>query len=261
MARLTDFPRTPQPKPPTPADRLEPEHQEAFRTWQADPSPEASGQLLKTLAPAIDHAATAHVGPLTPNLRSKARQLSLQALRDYDPQRASLRTHLYNRLTDLRRYARQQQNVLGLPERLVMLQGSLAEHTDAFRTDEGRDPTDEELADRLQISPKMIRRARKFKPGLPESFVTGGVDDAGEETDASPAVQAQKHSKYWTEVVYEDLAPIDRLILEHSLGLHDKEPLPNHAIAQVVGMSPSAVSQRKLAIQQKLDQLSLNPFS
>jgi hypothetical protein len=59
----------------------------------------------------------------------------------------------------------------------------------------------------------------------------------------------------WHEFVYHDLDPIDQVILEHSLGLHGKQVLPNQDIARKLKLSPGAISQRKVRIQDQLNAL------
>jgi hypothetical protein len=50
--------------------------------------------LLTTVQPAIDRAVVLHAGGANPTLRARAKRMAISAIQSYDPQRASLGTHL-----------------------------------------------------------------------------------------------------------------------------------------------------------------------
>jgi hypothetical protein len=80
---------------------------------------------------------------------------------------------------------------------------------------------------------------------------SGGLD---------PAVESPAASQ-WVELIYDDLSQLDQKILEWTLGFNGKPVLSNQEIARRLGRSPGAISQRKLAIQQLLNQeQELSPF-
>jgi DNA-directed RNA polymerase specialized sigma subunit len=123
----------------------------------------------------------------------------------------------------------------------------------------GRDPSDAELSSHIHISPKRIAYIRKARPSLAE----GSFQRQGEEGEDifQPAVHAQAGDHHLAEMLYHDLGPIDQVILETTLGLHNKRMLANQDIARRLGISPGAVSQRKARIQAKLDEFTnINPL-
>ena len=66
---------------------------------------------------------------------------------------------------------------------------------------------------------------------------------------------------YWTEIVYQDLGPVDQKIMEMSLGMHGQKKLSNLEIAKKLNRSPGAITQRKMRIQELLNQESdFSPF-
>jgi hypothetical protein len=68
-------------------------------------------------------------------------------------------------------------------------------------------------------------------------------------------------SDAWVSIVYNDLPTIDQKIMEYTLGLHGHKKLNNQEIAKKLNRSPGSISQRKVKIQQILDQESdLSPF-
>lgn len=230
--------------PGTGASRLEPDYAQVYKQWRDDPSPENNTAVLKAVRPVIDSA----VRPLggSPALQGRAKQLVLSGLQTYDPQRASLRTHLMTQLQGLRRIAGQQAQPIRVPERVVLdsmrLNRAHAELADTLY----RDPTDDELADFTGMSPRRIVRLRQQSRPVAESAATM-VDDEGNEN--TPGVVNNTPQEILAEYVRSELSPADQLLLDYATGNAGRERLPGHAIAAKLGISPSAVSQRLARIQ------------
>lgn len=235
---------------------LEPEFADAFQSWKTNPTPEGNTQMLRTLQPVIESGIRASVGEPNPLLTSRARKLTLEGLRSYDPSRARLKTHLYNQYQGLKRIARQQAQVIKAPERVQIdayhLQGAEQELRDLL----GREPTDRELSNHSGFNLKRIAHVRKFQPGVSE----------GTMESLAPAFQPgllpdRQARDMWLEMVYDEQSPLDQKIMELSLGLHGRQPLSNQEIAAKLARSPGAISQRKKRIQALLDQEEyLSPF-
>ncbi len=238
---------------------LEPDFQEPYAAWKANPTPDGNAAMLKTLQPTIDKAISAHVGQSSPLLQSRARRMALEAVRSYDPTRGSrLGTHLFGHLQGLKRVARQQSTILSVPERVSLDRYRLEESRKSLEAEMGREPTDIELADHTGFSTKRISHVRSYNPAVSqgtmeaagEGAFTGGVTHGG-----------GSNQDMWLKMVYEDLDPFDQKVMEHSLGLHGNEVLANHKIASKLNRSPGFISQRKKYIQQRLDEeQDLSPF-
>ena len=237
--------------------KLESDFIEPYKTWKADPSPDNTMALISKAQPTIDRAIRQHVGQPTPLLRSEARRIVIDSLPKYEPSMAGLSTHLTNQLQGLKRIARNQRTILSVPERVALDRQNLEETTREVRDRLGRDPSDIELSDHSGFSLARIQHVRRFSPGVAESMLT---DEEG--APASTHIVGGRGMKNtWMHLVYEDLTPIDQRILEHTVGLHGKPQLSNGQIAQLLGLSPGAISQRKAKIQAMLDQEdSLSPF-
>lgn len=227
----------------------EPDYQQAYCDWRADSTPEATGQFLQDLEPVIRRGVTNYGGGKNdPLIFSRARRLTLQALQSYDPRQGTqLSTHITNHLQGLRRVARQQQQILRTPERVSLDQAYLHRATAELTDELGREPSTAELADHTRLSPAKIARLRRYQPGLAEGAL--------EENSPGPAVPTVMSPHYLATALYPELEPRDQQILEWSLGFHGQPQLSNNAIAQKLGLSAGAVSQRKARIQQKLDLL------
>jgi DNA-directed RNA polymerase specialized sigma subunit len=237
------------PKPysnPQPTSRLEPEFQDVYAQWSAQPTNKAvTGNLLKALTPTIDKAIKAHVGDPHPLIQSRARNIVLKSLPKYDPKQTQLNTYITNQLYSLRRVNRKQTQIIRVPERLAQEYTKLNVAEENLRDRLGREPTTLELADDIGLSINRIKKIRSFKYPMAESQAE--VAGAG----FNPGVQGKK--SHWLEVIYHDLDPTDQQIMEYSFGMFGKPQLSNQSLATKLGLSPGAISQRKAKIQKYLD--------
>lgn len=236
---------------------LEPHFAETFNLWKTNPGPQTAGKLLHSVEPVINEAMRSYASQSTssPTLKSKARQLTLDAFESYDPARAKLRTHLLSRLQGLRRLGTQETQLLHVPEQLLLDHGHLRQSENQLKETLGRDPSAQELSDHVGLSMRRIQKIRTMQPAKAESSLAAHQESPGR---FAPAVtgSSEKAQQAWQEFIYQDLEPTDQIILEHTLGLHGKPSISNQEIAKKLKVSPGAVSQRKEKIQNKLDMAS-----
>lgn len=255
----TGGPKPPSLEPPKPPSMLEPDFEEAFTFWQTRPGPQANGLMLKKLDPIIDTAVRTYGGTTaSPTLRTRARLMALQGLPKYDRSQAKMKTFMMNHLQGLRRLSAKENNIISVPEQVQLDSLHLSRAEAELRDDLGREPSTHELADKLGLSPKRIQYVRKLQMPASEGQVLQPM--AGSESDDfnEPAVKTpgKDDSRAWHRFVYESLEPTDRVIMEHSLGMFGRTVLSNQEIARKLGVTPSAVSQRKTRIQLRLDERS-----
>lgn len=233
---------------------LEPDYAEPYANWMQQPSKENTAALLKAIDPVLSTATRAYGGPsaTSVNLRSRAKQLALEAMSSYDPSKGPLRSHLLSRLQRLRRVAAQQRQIIRVPEQVSLDQMSLDSAAKEFEEQSGQPPSDEELADFTGLSLRRIQYVRKGMRPVAESTITRSSEDGSGGYD--PTVQSLGESANpWTEYVYTDLDPTNQFIMERALGLHGHEQMKPGDIAKQLKLSPAAISHRMAHIQQKLD--------
>lgn len=227
----------------------------AFTTWRGAPTPANGGLLLKQLDPVIKTALTSYGGGAagSPTLRGRAKRLALDAAKTYDPNRGSLQTHVMSHLRRLHRVGGREQQIISVPERLMLASQQLGAAETELTDRHGRLPSTRELADHTGLSLKRIAQIRSMKAPVAEgSYLQRYATDENFEMPAS--VVPGQAGQEWEELVYQDLDPIDQTIMEHGLGLHGVQRLGGSEIAKKLGISPSAVSQRTARIQQLLDE-------
>lgn len=229
-------------------DYLEDAYRPSYEAWQQDPSPKASGELLTQLKPVIRGAISRFAGPgSSPVTMSRARGLALDAIGTYDPRRASLNTHVTNHLRGLTRIARQERQVLQVPERQTLDGAFLHATTLSMEEELGRPPSTTELADRTGMPIRRIAKIRQLKSPVPEAAFSGDDQEA-------PAVQMDR-SKLLLDALYHDETPVNQKILEWKMGWFGQPKLTNEQIAAKLRLTPGAVSQRAGAIQARFDRL------
>lgn len=234
--------------------KLEQEYAQPYLNYNRTPTPAYASRLLTAVQPITNKAL--HVfagGDKDPLLRSKAKRLTLDAIRTYDPRRATLQTHLMTNLQQLQRMAVKQQQIISVPEQVALDQYHLSQTERELQDRLGRDPSDAEVADELGLSMKRIRYIRQYKPPVAEGQFDTEAGD--EDARSAPAVQSAPAHEQYLEFLYTDLDPIDQTILEYSFGMNGAPKLPANVIARRVGLTPAAVSLRAAKIQTRLDEL------
>lgn len=223
------------------------------KAWLQEPNLDNTSTLLNRLRPTIQKGITTHVGPnASPTIVSRAKLLALDHARSYNPSSgASLQTHVFNGMQGLKRYASREGMVISMPERLLLQKKRLERAHSDFRAENGRDPSDDELRQHSGLATRDIERIRR----LPSTINEGRFyQDLGEDSPGLPAVEQGRHAiDAWRDMIYHSASEPDKVIMEHSLGLGGKPVLDNAGIAVRLGISPSAVSQRKAALQKQLD--------
>lgn len=241
-----------------PESQLEDEFRDKYDAWKADPTPVANATFLQHLSPVIEGAIQTHVGPSNPILFSKARLMTMEGLRKYDPLRGKLKTHLYNHLQGLKRFSREQTLGVKAPERVQLEKYNMDSTIEEMNNELGREPTDAELMDRLGINAKRLTRIRQFSPGVAQGMLTN--PETGEEIDA-PVMSMKTNQSIWMDLVHSELDPHLQKVLEMTVGMNGQRKHSNNEIAKKLGKSPAAISQAKARIQALLDkEQEYSPF-
>lgn len=251
----TGGPRPPKaPEPATPM-AIEPEYAQLFDDWKKSPNIQTNDALLKALNPVIDNAVKTYGGSNNPIIRSRAKKILIDTLPKYDPSATKLKTYAFNQLQGLKRFSLQQSQIISIPEQVQLDYTNLAKAENELKDELGRDPTDTELSDFTSLSLKRIGYVRKLQMPSSEGSVLKPMTGSDNTDFNDPAVESKssKEMSAWHSFVYDSLGDIDKLIMEHSLGLNGKKVLSNQQIAAKLRVSPAAVSIRKNKIQTELD--------
>ena len=235
---------------PTSYKKLEKNYTDVYNNWKATPDAKTSGELLKAVSPIVRTAIRTYGGANpSPTLNSKAKQIILSSMPRYDPNKAQLNTFLMQQLQALQRARFKEQEIITIPEQIRLDYQHMTTAENELRDKLGRQPSTLELSDHVGLSPKRLTYIRKAHPGASESSLTRYQEDT--EDVYMPPVESDD-TKNWLEFIYYSVDPRDQLILEHSFGLHGKPVITNQELARKLGITPSAVSQRKAKLQNQI---------
>jgi len=213
--------------------------------------------LVKSMDGLVNYRVNQFAGrvPLpTPAIEAEVNKHLIQALRDYDPNyvgqsgnKAQLHTHVTNRLKKVRRFVTKYQNIGAIPEKR-------SENITEFRTIRtemsdglGREPSTEELADKLKWAPAEVVRmqSEERRDLLTSAHISESTD---------PSVLWPSRDNEVIALLRYELTPRENLVMDYSMGLRGKQKLGTNDIAQRLGVSPPTVSRIKGKIAKKFEE-------
>lgn len=182
--------------------------------------------------------------PDDPLLRYKARVIIRKNMPKYKESQSQFPTFIWNQLQQLRREYFKQVREISYPERYLLLSNQINKFKNSFMELNGREPSDEEIADYFKISIPFLKKLEQIKKGL---FIT--------ETETLPIYKTRTQEELLVDAFYQDLSDIDKVIFKYKTGYRQSPILSTHEIAHRLGMTPSAVSQRAKNLSDRLNQL------
>tara|TARA_Y100000310_G_scaffold261924_2_gene271463 strand:+ start:1390 stop:2358 length:969 start_codon:yes stop_codon:yes gene_type:complete len=228
-----------------------------YGAWSTSQSQADLAALVDYLKPQIQKSISALIGETSPAIETKAKLLTIKAIKTFDPEGGSMLTSwVYTQLQPLRRY-NQQSKPVPVSERVRRRLAELNNFEEQFEENHGRPPSDSEVSDALGWSKKALEQLRKSQ----KSTTSYESTIPGEETDGTTrgdtvALEEDKTTEI-IELFYESLSPMEQSIIEFKLGLWGKPKLSNTEIASKLGISPARVSQIANRIADDLEQFKV----
>jgi DNA-directed RNA polymerase specialized sigma subunit len=213
-----------------------------FQQYQAERTPERLNAVVDSLSPTINYTLASLRSNGDPLMHTKARVLAAKAIQRFDGSAgASLPTWVSQQLMPLRRFKRQSQAVVRVPERMQLDAMSLMQAENNFRDKYDREPNVGELADFAKMPVRRISAIRSTIRPTPSATAMG------ENMSATTPDYSQEALDY----IYHSADHTDRKILEHKIGYGGAERLTPQETARKLGLSPTQLSRRsaRLAIQ------------
>lgn len=220
-----------------------------WHQWNEQGDDESWERLMEEAQPVVEQAKNTYAGGKDdPVIELKKRELTHKAIKSYDPEQASLKTHLFQQLKPLNRVLHHRANALKIPQRAWWDLKNMREQEQEYRQEHGYTPTAQELADITGLSMKRIGSLRQFShEPLADSMLKK------EDPEAMQGAQDLEEEDNWPgRAVYYGLSPTEQKIMEWRTGIFGAEQLPNKEIAQKLGVSEAAVSQRSKKIADQL---------
>lgn len=219
-----------------------------YETWLRDKSQKNLVKAVDFLKPTINSVLATYGASGNPQIASKARVIAAKAVSTYDPsQGVSLPTYVSSQLRQLTRDIRKSNNVLSIPEGVQLDSYALYKAEREFEDEYGREPTVDELADKVHLSVKRIKDIRlKNKAVLMDSSTTS---EAGTEYSGT---SESDYSKDALDYVYNESDTTDKKLLEYLTGYGGITPLDNKAIMQKLKLTPVQLTRRKARLSLKI---------
>ena len=163
-----------------------------------------------------------------------------------------LNSWVVTNLKQLSRYGKRMRPVRA-SEAMLRNAAELASVERRLEDDLGRKPTDEELTDETGWSAKTLAEIRKSSI----ASVSGGAEvDADDDGNAEPGLIRPNGARYAAEAVYMGLDDRDKTIFDAKTGLHGKPVQSGTSLADMLKISPAAISQRSSAIGRNIAEVA-----
>lgn len=218
----------------------------AYNAWVVDRTPENMAGLVDAFMPTVNAEIMQYSGSKE-LLRARGRYLVTQAVKSFNPMGGTrLNSWVVTNLKQLSRYGKRLRPVRA-SEVMLRNAAELAAIERRLEDDLGRKPTDDELVDETGWSAKTIGEIRKSSVAS-VSGSSFGEDDEGEGASAEPGLIRPSKAPYAAEAVYMGLDDKDKAIFDGKTGMHGKTQSSGSSLADMLKISPAAVSQRSAAI-------------
>jgi len=162
--------------------------------WQQTGEEKHRTKLLEDLKPLIKYNIGQYSSSPLPFevLELKANAMVRDALKDYNPVKAGIGTYVTNSLKPMSRYVQGHQNVKYIPNYLSQEYGRYEAAERTFRNETGREPTEEEMAKKMGLTPRQVKRIALAK--APE-FSTSVLE--GDDADSDSLRSLNKDKMYY----------------------------------------------------------------
>lgn len=210
----------------------------AWQEWKQNPNAASLQRVLMSLDPLIQSEVNRWSGSLSrPLVEIEAKKLAVEALETYRPNMgAALGTHVTNRLKKLSRLSYTYQAAARTPEYQTLQYNSYRNAELALEEKHGRPPTADEMTDELGWSKPYLSKFQKTMRS--EMTESGGQTPIFDQTSDDAQV---------IDYIYNDLAPTQKFIFQHTTGYAGSPILTNKQL-----MKKTKLTQGQLSYQKRL---------
>lgn len=205
------------------------------------------------MEPVLYSATKINQGTLSPQvIQAEAKLQALKAFKTYDPGKdVKLSTHVHNYLQKVNRLNYKYQEIFEVPEQRRIKYQTFQKAKQDLEDSLRREPTAEELADHLHWSRAEVGRflaeARvEFSDAQPHS------SDLAVHDTADATLMAY---------IYNDMAPKQKLLFEHTTGYNGKPVLSNPELMKKLRMTQGQLSYAKKQMTQDIKKIQQGGLS
>lgn len=219
-----------------------------WRQWkETNEDPKHLQPLMTSLQPTITYSVNrfAPANVYRPALRAKANNLTIGALRRYDPTKGTLlNSHVTNHLKGLNRWTGTHQNVSRITEDRRNMIGKYDTAYNSLKEQYGYEPSTKQIAEEMGVNVKSVRMLEKER--RPDLVASAFQDD--------PFVDESALDKEIMDLIEFALDPDELRMWEYLYGVRGKQKVTKGGdLARKLGWSQSKVSQVRKRIAKKVN--------
>jgi DNA-directed RNA polymerase specialized sigma subunit len=222
----------------------------AYQSYLTDPTPDKLSDVVEQLNPVINYSLSS-INATSDNLiRNKARIFAADAVKKYDPAYgAALPTWVSGQLMQLKRFKREVNQPVKVPERVQLDAYTLSRAEQEFMDKFNREPDVEELADYAKMPRKRIEKIRRSFRAMPSQ---GAIGDGLTQHETDFGIEALDYA-------YKDADKVDRKIIEMKTGYGGRyEPMAPNKISAMLGLTPSQLTRRSIKLSMRIQEIEKN---
>lgn len=174
-------------------------------------------------------------------LQRKAKEYVIDGLKNYNPEKASIGTHAFNQLRQLRRYVIRRQNTARLPEHTALKIGTFKAAQQHLKEQLERDPSTGELADYLSWPAKRV-----------EAMVTSDRSSSISQDTVSSMTPFYHPMEDQADILYYSLSPEEQNVFDMLTGMHGQKKYSVTDAAKKLKVPYSQVYKVKRDIMRKM---------
>lgn len=222
----------------------------AYAVYLNDPTPDRLSDVVDHLSPVINYSLSAINEGSNALIKNKAKIFAAEAVKKFNPAAgAALPTWVSGQLMQLKRYKREVNQPVKVPERVQLDAYTLSRAEKEFYDKHDREPDVEELSDYSKIPRKRIEKIRRSFRAMPSQGVIGEGFTQSETDFGTEAL----------DYAYKDADKIDRKIIEMKLGYGGRyEPMQPNKISAMLGLTPSQLTRRSIKLSLRIQDIEKN---
>lgn len=223
---------------------------DAYKAYLTEPTPDRLSDVVDHLDPVINYSLSSINASSDNLIRNKAKVFAAEAVKKYDPQHgAALPTWVSGQLMQLKRFKRDVNQPVKVPERIQLDAYTLARAEQEYIDKFNKEPDVEELSDYAKMSRKRIEKIRRSFRAMPSQ---GAIGEGFVQSETDFGAEALDYA-------YKDADRIDRKIIEMKTGYGGKyEPMPPNVIARDLGLTPSQLTRRSIKLSLRIQEIEKN---
>lgn len=219
----------------------------AYQAYLSDPTPDRLNSVVDQLGPVINYSLSSMNAHSDHLIKNKARIFAAEAIKKFDPVHgAALPTWVSGQLLQLKRFKREVNQPVKVPERIQLDAYSLSRAEQEFIDKYDREPDAAELADYAKMPIKRIEKIRRSFRAMPSQ---GAMGEGATQSETDFGAEA-------LDYVFTDADKIDRRIIEMKTGYGGRyEPMPPNKIAHILKLTPSQLTRRSMRLSLRIQEI------